>query len=361
MSPRMKMVDLFAGCGGLTAGFVATGRVDPVAAVEMDADAAATYAQNFGQHVHVGDIADWVGGPLPSADIVVGGPPCQGFSSLGKQDPADPRSVMWLHYVEALTKIQPRYFVLENVPQFLKSPQFLDFASEFESDGRLAAYKIEVFRVNAAEYGAPQNRRRAVVIGSLRGEPGVPLKPTGAVGGSVSSAWRGMSTTVVETDLPISSTFLNGRSVPGPFKLQDIHITRRPTELSKARYAAIPVGGDRRDLPDELKAPCWIKHTSGSADVMGRLHADRPSVTIRTEFFKPEKGRYLHPTADRPITHAEAALIQGFAEDFSWCGTKVSIAKQIGNAVPPPLANAIAAALLQHHDEWLERAIPGRS
>ncbi len=75
---------------------------------------------------------------------------------------------------------------------------------------------------------------------------------------------------------------------------------------------------------------------------MGRLHWDKPSVTIRTEFFKPEKGRYLHPTEDRPITHAEAALIQGFSEDFQWCGTKTSIARQIGNAVPPPLARAIA-------------------
>ncbi len=75
---------------------------------------------------------------------------------------------------------------------------------------------------------------------------------------------------------------------------------------------------------------------------MGRLDWDKPSVTIRTEFFKPEKGRYLHPVEHRPITHAEAALIQGFPEWFVWCGTKASIARQIGNAVPVPLARAIA-------------------
>jgi DNA (cytosine-5)-methyltransferase 1 len=75
---------------------------------------------------------------------------------------------------------------------------------------------------------------------------------------------------------------------------------------------------------------------------MGRLTWEKPSVTIRTEFYKPEKGRYLHPDENRPITHAEAALIQGFGEDFRWCGTKVSIARQIGNAVPPPLARAVA-------------------
>ncbi|WP_344770910.1 DNA cytosine methyltransferase [Aeromicrobium panaciterrae] len=350
MPLQLSMIDLFAGCGGLTAGFTATGRVDPIAAVELDEDAAATYAQNFGEHVYVGDIAEWVAGDLPAADIIVGGPPCQGFSQLGKKDPNDPRSIMWSHYVEALIKVRPRYFVLENVPQFLKAPQFLEFSAEFRRGGRLEDYKIEVFKVNAADYGAAQNRRRAVVVGSPRASANVRLE--GLVGApiSVASAWRDMPTTVTETDLPTSSTVLNGRIVPGPFKLQDIHVTRRPTQLSRSRYAAIPVGGDRRDLPDDLKAPCWIKHTSGSADVMGRLHADRPSVTIRTEFYKPEKGRYLHPTANRPITHAEAALIQGFDEKFGWCGTKVSIAKQIGNAVPPPLASAIALALLAHHD-----------
>ena len=75
---------------------------------------------------------------------------------------------------------------------------------------------------------------------------------------------------------------------------------------------------------------------------MGRLHLDRPSVTIRTEFYKPEKGRYLHPWAHRPITHYEAALLQGFPEDFLWCGSKTEIARQIGNAVPVGLARAIA-------------------
>ncbi len=78
---------------------------------------------------------------------------------------------------------------------------------------------------------------------------------------------------------------------------------------------------------------------------MGRLAMEKQSVTIRTEFFKPEKGRYLHPSEHRPITHFEAARIQGFPDDFLWCGTKNSIARQIGNAVPPPLAEAIARHL----------------
>jgi DNA (cytosine-5)-methyltransferase 1 len=111
------------------------------------------------------------------------------------------------------------------------------------------------------------------------------------------------------------------------------------------RFRAIPAGGNRFDIPDHLLSECWAKHKSGSADVMGRLSWDKPSVTIRTEFFKPEKGRYLHPDEHRALTHLEAALIQGFPESHRWVGSKTSIARQIGNAVPIPLGRAIAAHL----------------
>src|SRR5688572_8835584 len=125
MPRRLRLIDLFAGCGGLTKGFVDTGRFAPVAAVEWDLHAAATYAHNFGDHVHVGDIADWTARSLPGADVVIGGPPCQGFSMLGRRDPKDPRNAMWEHYLETLVRVRPAFFVLENVPQFLKSEEFL--------------------------------------------------------------------------------------------------------------------------------------------------------------------------------------------------------------------------------------------
>ncbi|MGW6505978.1 DNA cytosine methyltransferase [Streptomyces niveus] len=96
-----------------------------------------------------------------------------------------------------------------------------------------------------------------------------------------------------------------------------------------------------------LNTESWDNHSSGSADVMGRLKLGHPSVTIRTEFYKPEKGRYLHPTEHRPITHFEAALIQGFPSDYLWYGTKVEIARQIGNALPVGLARAIGSAIHQ--------------
>ena len=95
-------------------------------------------------------------------------------------------------------------------------------------------------------------------------------------------------------------------------------------------------------FPTTSKPRCWREHSTGANDVLGRLEWHKPSVTIRTEFFKPEKGRYLHPSQDRALTHAEAAVIQGFDDRHLWCGSKLAIAKMIGNAVPPPLAEAIA-------------------
>jgi DNA (cytosine-5)-methyltransferase 1 len=97
----------------------------------------------------------------------------------------------------------------------------------------------------------------------------------------------------------------------------------------------------QRKVP-ELTPSCWIRKVSGGTDLFGRLWWDRPAFTIRTEFYKPEKGRYLHPMEHRPITHREAARFQGFPDTFRFLGTKVEIAKQIGNAVPPPLAARIA-------------------
>lgn len=96
---------------------------------------------------------------------------------------------------------------------------------------------------------------------------------------------------------------------------------------------------------EPLSTKSWDSHNTGTGDVMGRLRLGEPSVTIRTEFYKPEKGRYLHPEQHRPITHFEAARIQGFPLGFRWCGTKTEIATQIGNAVPIPLGKAIAGAI----------------
>lgn len=342
---KLRIIDLFAGCGGLTQGFEATKKFRSVAAVEHDLHAAATYTQNFGDHVYVGDIAEWVQGSIPTAEVVVGGPPCQGFSALGKRNPHDPRNQMWRHYVSTLRRVRPAFFVMENVPQFLRSPEYAMLQRETDRRGMLEQYRLESYILNAKDFGAPQARRRAFVIGRRleMNEVGVPDSVSSRLLKDAFPSW--LDAQVDETELPDSTVEFRDKVIPGVFKTRDLHVTRRPTALSLERYRAIPAGGSRRDLPDHLLTPCWRNHKSGAGDVMGRLAWNKPSVTIRTEFFKPEKGRYLHPAENRPITHAEAALIQSFPEEFLWCGTKVSIARQIGNAVPPALSQAVAEHL----------------
>lgn len=352
---NFEFIDLFSGCGGLTEGFASVrdrdARFIPVGAVEIDPYAAATYAANFGPIVFHGDIADWIGMGLPAADVVVGGPPCQGFSSLGKRNPGDTRNKLWMRYAEIVAEVRPYYFVLENVPPFLKSDQFRLLEDVTQTGGDLEEYTLEEspLTVIASEYGAAQKRRRAVVIGRHRDLPPIELDRADRPR-TVRDSIRHTDLEVSEKLLPDRETtisVLNGHiDAPGRFRTAELHLTRNFTDLSLRRFAAIGIGGNRHDLPDELRAPCWRKGHDGSHDVMGRLHWDRPSVTIRTEFWKPEKGRYLHPEADRPITHMEAALLQGFPSDFWWMGTKISIGRQIGNAVPVELGQAVAGATL---------------
>ena len=357
----VTIMDLFAGCGGLTEGFRQAGFV-PVFAVEFDRAAAATYSANFGDHVYVGDIADVDESDIPEADVVVGGPPCQGFSQLGTRDPRDPRNALWLEYARIVGYVRPKVFVLENVPQFLNSGQFemmLDWAGP---GGALEEYEFTYEVLNAADYGVAQRRRRAIVIGSRIGQPSLPAPTHGR---DADRPWVGLSAALTGVPFAAGPSELPDRRLPdgtpGPFSSEEIHLSRNPREISRRRYRHIPPGGNRFDLPTGLLPPCWANKTTGTTDVMGRLEWDRPALTIRTEFFKPEKGRYLHPqwNVHRPITHWEAARIQDFPDRFRWCGSKVEIARQIGNAVPVGLAKALAGSVLTSLETQLRSVAAG--
>ncbi|MFI8235796.1 DNA cytosine methyltransferase [Streptomyces sp. NPDC085866] len=435
--PPITVVDLFSGCGGFTQGFhefrpAAGDGEGPVfhsiAAVEHNVAAAATYAVNFGTlrpdervpaaRVHVGDIEDWQ--PTPQArhaDVVVGGPPCQGFSALNRNKKGSERNRLWEEYVRIVADIRPKVFVIENVDRFLKSDEFRNLLNEVKEGGKLSEYRLvdppgydpscsdeeknKRYLLNAADYGAAQARRRAIVIGVRRDiDNGRTLmypprthvrRPRGSLAATVQpldgldagmSYWQAVDDIFSEsarrdirgTELPDGKEFIPevNSVLQGIFTTHDLHFGRNPEPLSRARYRAIPRGGNRKDLRDKwytldefnevhifetpnppgvrttvepLSTKSWDNHNTGTGDVMGRLRYGEPSVTIRTEFFKPEKGRYLHPEEPRPITHYEAARIQGFPLGFRWCGSKIEIATQIGNAVPIPLGKAIAASI----------------
>jgi DNA (cytosine-5)-methyltransferase 1 len=354
---EIKVLDLFCGAGGLSEGLSqASPRFTTVRAIESDIAAAASYAQNHGpDSVFADRIENWLRREdVPLADVVIGGPPCQGFSALGKQDVRDARNQLWLRYTETIRRAGAKYFVLENVPAFQTSEQFKRFKRQCQPRNRLGAYTFEARILNAADYGAAQARKRVILIGHHRDLP--PLGLPSATHPSdahvpLKAVLADLPESVRRVDLPDRTIEFEGRLMPGAFKTAELHLTRSYETKSLERFAYIKPGRNRFDIPEHLLAPCWKNHTAGSGDVMGRLRWDRPSVTIRTEFFKPEKGRYLHPTEHRALTHHEAARIQGFPDTYRWVGSKTAIARQIGNAVPVPLAAAIGRQLLAAHTD----------
>jgi len=361
--PSYRLVDLFCGAGGLTLGFSQFfGQVFvPVWANDFNAYAAKTYAANFGCHCTTDDILDIVEhriSEIPKADVVIGGPPCQGFSLLNKQRKDDNRKQLWRPYLQIVEHTGAQVFVMENVPQLLGSEEH----DEIVAAARSLGFKLSWTKLCAADYGVPQTRWRAFIVGCKFTDPSkfFPPKKThrrheGLETGllftdefnkhiSQVQPWRTVRTAIGDLPEPVGTEI---RQVQPPL---DLHFGRTPTSMSLERYKTIPEEGmNRFDLQrraPEITPPCWIRKTQGGTDLFGRLWWDRPAFTIRTEFFKPEKGRYLHPIQHRPITHREAARLQSFPDSFRFIGTKIEIAKQIGNAVPPMLAARVADCVL---------------
>lgn len=352
MSSKYKLLDLFCGAGGMTLGFVGSefcGQYESIFAIDNDKAAVNTYNKNFSKDAHCinMNIEDWLSlGEIPQADIVIGGPPCQGFSLLNKKRDGDSRRALWEPYLDIVAKSGASVFVMENVPGLLKSPEFVEIRARANE---LGFDIIEPAVLNTADYGVPQTRKRTIAIGLKRADfinpelPSFPPSPLFASPTLNSSLPKWKTVKDFIGDLPAQPVGVDIRCDTAP--PLNLHFGRNPTGVSAERYRAVPVGGNRFDLqrnrPDITPA-CWIRKVSGGTDLFGRLWWDRPSVTIRTEFFKPEKGRYLHPVEHRPITHREAARLMSFPDYFEFTGTKIEIARQIGNAVPPVFAGVIA-------------------
>jgi len=357
---KYRLIDLFAGAGGMTLGFSERfGQpFESIWANDFNKYCVDTYNKNFGNHCVAGDIIDILSDPefkTPKADVVIGGPPCQGFSLLNKQRENDPRNQLWRPFMEIVKKSGADVFVMENVPQLLGTYEHGEIVGFAESMG----FKVWQDKLMAADYGVPQKRIRVFIIGCRFFNPALLFPPRkthyNSDAGDVQMGLPGMSNegylpgckkwkTVRDAigDLPPPEG-TQIRNVPPPL---DIHFGRSPTQLSKERYRAIPEEGmnrfDLQRVAPDMTPKCWIRKKTGGTDLFGRLWWNRPAFTIRTEFFKPEKGRYLHPEQHRPITHREAARFQSFPDDFIFKGSKIEIAKQIGNAVPPLLAARVA-------------------
>jgi len=360
----LKLIDLFAGAGGFTLGFTEcksrNGKpaFKSVWANDFNKEAVQTYNANFGDHCTHGDIVDILENPktrIPKADVVIGGPPCQGFSLLNKNRVLDPRKALWLPYMDIVRRSGASVFVMENVPELLASDEFEEIKAKAEELG----FKVRFGKLIAADYGVPQVRTRAFIMGSRLADPQdvFPPKRTHRDPRDKKTIdhtlyvdnpkpWVTVRDAIKDLDAPV------GTELRGESGTDALHFGRTPTDISMQRYQAIPKEGmNRFDLQrnaPHITPDCWINKKSGGTDLFGRLWWDRPSVTIRTEFYKPEKGRYLHPEQHRPITHREAARFQSFPDSFIFKGSKIEVARQIGNAVAPTLAKVVAQAVLDH-------------
>jgi DNA (cytosine-5)-methyltransferase 1 len=387
---QFTFIDLFSGAGGLAQGFLqasdSKASFRGVYAIEVDKAAAASYAANFNHPVFAGPIEAIDLRNLPKADIVIGGPPCQGFSPLGKMSPTGDHSSLnklWQYFFKVVEVVEPKAFIVENVPEFLKSQEF-ELAAKTAME---LGYLIDWGVLNAVHFDVPQHRKRGFLLGARGRRPHLPTVSPTLQPQTVRDAIDGLRDKALTYSFGINGSGTRSRMLQklrqrlvfpdaaGDLEkfieglpihcAREAHFGRNPTEKSLERYRCIPAGGNRFSLmhvrPD-LVPKCWKKKKSGSTDVMGRLEWDKPSVTIRTEFFKPEKGRYLHPQMDRPITHWEAARLQTFPDEYVFCGSKADVARQIGNAVPPKLAEALAQAvkaiLLQRFNGRLKQERP---
>ena len=356
MQGKPVAIDLFAGVGGLSLGFEAAG-FDVRVAVESDNAAAETYGLNFPQTKVIPNKIEGISGELIRAvgeieggvEVVFGGPPCQGVSTGGKRLLEDPRNALFLEFARIVKELQPKYFVLENVQGLLQGRMrsLLDgFISSVEADYYQVIKPVQV--LNAADFGVPQRRNRVFVIGYKRGtpEPGYPVRPYAPR----ISVWDAIS------DLPEPGMIGDSSGV---FYGE----LGQPTPYSSLLSSLLKVWHFSRETPFGIDGFQITEHSAKTVKRFGlvkpgtfdkvsrfyRLHKDGISSTLRAGT-GPDKGSFMaprpiHPSTDRCITVREAARLQSFPDWFQFHETKWHSFLQIGNAVPPLLARAVAEPL----------------
>lgn len=338
---RYPTVDFFCGAGGLSLGLRSAG-LTPVFAFDHDPYACATYRTNIGAHVLEADAASITAASVCEATnlrpgdfaLVCGGPPCQGFSVQRRGEADDTRNELVIRFAQIAVDLRPSVILMENVPPLLGKRGEMFFAGLSKLYQR-AGYRIEARVLDAADFGVPQHRTRAIVLAwSPERIPILTLpRPTVTPNGyrTVRDAIGSMPEP--PEDFTEHPDFRN-------------HVRIRITKINEERIRRVPEGGGRADLPPELQLPCHRETNHRHLDVYGRMSWDKPAPTITAMFDSFTRGRFGHPVSDRTITAREGARLQSFPDSFVFVGPKKDVARQIGNAVPPLLAESIGRTLV---------------
>jgi len=357
-----KVVDLFCGCGGLSEGFEDAG-FNVVAGNDLDKNMIESFKLNHPKaNAIIGDINKITSEHLlrdnkkEEITLVIGGPPCQGFSTVGDRKEDDPRNKLFYEFVRVVREIKPKMFVMENVPGLL-TMQEGEVKEIIKKEFEKLSYRVNVQILKAEEFGVPQKRRRVFFVGNLFGRNFDFPKPTHRSGykdlnqkkltldciKNATTVWEAIS------DLPEINSNQEAKNydkeprndfqkfLRNGEKVLKEHKAPGHSEIMIERMKHIQQGQNHSNLPQNLKLK------SGYPNIYGRLIANEPADTITGNCgCISAPGRFIHPFSHRAITIREAARLQSFRDSKKFCGNQNSKYKQVGNAVPPLLAKALA-------------------
>jgi len=367
-------IDLFSGAGGLSEGFRQAG-FEIRAATDLFGAAALTHAENFPEMgdtfilqdirtLDAEELAAKAGVEPFDLDLIIGGPPCQGFSVMWRAAVDDPRNSLVDEYIRMVTHLLPRFFVLENVPglYYMAGGAIArEMVRRFEEIGYRAEYRM----LFAPDYGVPQERKRFILIGTrIEGIP-IPFpEPTHGKAGQQHALFPLRPyVTIGEAigDLPVVEMGEGADELPYSQPPQSAyqaelregsalvynHVAPRMSQINIERFEHIKPGGSWRDIPFEL-LPAGMQRAKRSDHTKryGRMDPDKQACTILTKFYDPHWGAYIHWEQTRGLTVREGARLQSFPDRFRFLGTREERYKQVGNAVPPLLARAIGRAIM---------------
>lgn len=361
-SKTFTVVSLFSGIGGMDLGFQYAG-FETIWANEISGNAAKSYEINFGLKPTNEDINKISPEDIPDSDIIIGGPPCQSFSLVGKKLPNDPRGKLVFRFMEIVQSKLPKAFVMENVPGLAASRiSGMRLTQYLAEELNQAGYNVKVVKLNAVDFMIPQRRNRIFIIGIRNGEICLPEPTTfakecynidlnefdvsarGAIGDLGACVCHRELAQYKHSPHSIFSSLMRKNNNDKVTLHECPTMSNKDIELLKH----IPPGGNYQDVPDDISTMRIMnfKKSGGRTTTYGRLHPDRPSYTINTYFRRPNVGSNFHYSEPRLITPREAMRFQSLPDHFQICYSSQDERNAfIGNAVPPLLAHAIAWSL----------------